>query len=962
MRSGKKKEKKRYGLTALLLCALLGLSAFCPISVSAEERAVTVRVGYYQSRNFQDGASEGEGKSGYGYEYLQKISYYSGWKYEYVYGDRASLYGKLTRGEIDVMAGLFRSELRDDRILLPEYEMGSESYYIYKHVDDPTISSTDLSTLESKKIGVVRNAPMADFLNQWTVDNLIGIEIIGFDDLAQCEQAVYQGKIDGFAATGTGISADSLMTPVVRIGEDPMYLAVTGSRKALLEELNEAMSMMSEVEPYVTETLRYKYFGDTAISRHLSEKEKAWLEMHPVLKIGYFDDYMPYCGTGEDGKPTGIMTDVLDALLKEVSADEDLTVEYRAFRTDAEMIASLTSGELDMVFPVASSLTEAENDGYVVSAPVASAGMYLVYSGIYGQNTTEKIAVNSANFRQYRYTQAVFPDSEIVWRDSVEDCLTAILDGKANSTVINGARLSLILGQSDYESMAYILLSRSDDRCFAVKAGNDGLLILLNRGLKLIGSDYGVNAINRYVSADQPYSFKRFIKENAVLIIAVVLAVAFLVVFFFARDTQRMRQQEKERAEYQKVLEENQKRLEEKNLEQEKTNAMLDEAWKQAESANEAKTAFLFNMSHDIRTPMNAIIGFTSLLEMYQENPERRSDYLKKIRDSSSMLLSIINNVLEMARIEKGTLAREEIVWSAEQFNDTLCSVFQEMMEHKGIVFTRKIDVSHPYVFCDPIKLREIFINILSNACKYTPSGGKVEMILEEVPSDREGYVLYRTTISDTGIGMSEDFLPHIFEEFTRENTTTDNKIEGTGLGMSIVKRLVDFLDGTIEVTSKKGVGSSFVVTLPHRIADKSDLVDHSGAEFDPKLFQGKRILLAEDNDLNAEIAIEILRESGFEVERAEDGRIAVEMLETSEEGYYDLVLMDIQMPNMNGYEAAGAIRALKGEKAIIPIVAMTANAFEEDKKTALRAGMNAHLAKPVDVKELLKTIAGMVH
>ncbi|MDY2880886.1 MAG: response regulator, partial [Candidatus Borkfalkiaceae bacterium] len=208
---------------------------------------------------------------------------------------------------------------------------------------------------------------------------------------------------------------------------------------------------------------------------------------------------------------------------------------------------------------------------------------------------------------------------------------------------------------------------------------------------------------------------------------------------------------------------------------------------------------------------------------------------------------------------------------------------------------------------------------------------------------------------------MSEDFLPHIFEEFTRENTTTDNKIEGTGLGMSIVKRLVDFLDGTIEVTSKKGVGSSFVVTLPHRIAEKSDLVDHSEAEFDPKLFQGKRILLAEDNDLNAEIAIEILRESGFEVERAEDGRIAVEMLETSEEGYYDLVLMDIQMPNMNGYEAAGAIRALKGEKAIIPIVAMTANAFEEDKKTALRAGMNAHLAKPVDVTELLKTIAGMV-
>jgi len=413
-------------------------------------------------------------------------------------------------------------------------------------------------------------------------------------------------------------------------------------------------------------------------------------------------------------------------------------------------------------------------------------------------------------------------------------------------------------------------------------------------------------------------------------------------------------------------LEENQTQLEESLAEQEAhideintLNNDLQKARDVAEAANAAKTSFLFNMSHDIRTPMNAIMGFTNLLRKHQEEPERRTDYLDKIESSSNVLLSILNNVLEMARIEKGTIEIDETAWSAEQFYDSLFSIFHELMKNKGITFVHSINVQNEFIMCDPTKIREIFINILSNAYKYTNTGGSVTMTLEEIPSSREGYAYYRTTIADTGIGMSEEFLPHLFEEFSRENSTTENKIEGTGLGMPIVKRLVAMMNGVVEVTSKKGVGTTFVVTLPHKIADRSKLVDHSGVVLDPKLFEGKRILLAEDNDLNAEIAMEILGEAGFVTEHAADGAICLDMLQKAPANYYSLILMDIQMPNMNGYEATRTIRSLMDRsKADIPILAMTANAFEEDKREARNAGMNGHLSKPINIVDMMKTLA----
>lgn len=389
----------------------------------------------------------------------------------------------------------------------------------------------------------------------------------------------------------------------------------------------------------------------------------------------------------------------------------------------------------------------------------------------------------------------------------------------------------------------------------------------------------------------------------------------------------------------------------------------MKKALEQANAANEAKSVFLANMSHDIRTPMNAITGFVDLLEKHINNVDKREDYISKIKSSSKYLLELINNVLEMARIESGQTIIDETIWSVEQFNNTLLSLFREEIDKKNLKFSKEINVEHHYIWCDSTKVQEIFFNLMSNAVKYTPAGGKITMRLNEMPSDREGYVVFKTEIEDTGIGMSEEFLPYIFDEFTREKDTTQSKIGGTGLGMPIAKKLVDIMGGSITVDSKVDRGTCFTVIIPYRIADKESMEKshESVSELAINEFMGKRILLAEDNELNAEIATEILKEFGFEVEHAKDGVICVDMLQKSEPGYYDLILMDIQMPNMNGYQAAERIRKLSGEYKNIPIIAMTANAFEEDKKHALSVGMNGHIAKPINVTKLIEEITGFL-
>lgn len=388
-------------------------------------------------------------------------------------------------------------------------------------------------------------------------------------------------------------------------------------------------------------------------------------------------------------------------------------------------------------------------------------------------------------------------------------------------------------------------------------------------------------------------------------------------------------------------------------------NKKLGDALMQAESANRAKSTFLFNMSHDIRTPLNAIVGYTELILKHHDDNEKCIDYTHKIHSSSDFLLSLINNVLEMARIESNKMELDEAPFQAGGIVDEVIAVYSELMKQKNIEFIHSSDISTKYIYGDKVKIKEIFLNLVSNALKYTPEGGTITLTRKELPYDKEGYMLMETVVSDTGIGMSAEYLPKLFDSFTRERNATENKIQGTGLGMPIVKHLIDLMGGTITVESEPGKGTTFVVRIPHRKAGIEDIQSDDVITIDPEQFRGKRILLAEDNDLNAEIATEMLRDVGLEVERAADGIICVDMLLKAERHYYDLILMDVQMPNMDGYKATRTIRSMEdADKRNITIIAMTANAFEEDKKDALAAGMDGHIAKPVNINKLLKIIA----
>ena len=1203
-----------------VVCVLLLAMMLIPIQAFAVENdPEVIRVGYYENEVFQEGAGDGLVKTGYAYEYYRKISEYTGWKYEYVYGGFSELYQMLLDGKIDLLAGLAYRDDREGLIGYPDAAMGSESYYLVRHDTDTDITQ-DTDTLNGRKIGVLDSA-MISTLNTFLQEHAIQAEVTVFPDYTGLFGAFDSHEVDILVAESDGAYGRDHAVPLLVFGSVDYYLCVSIQRPDLLSSLNEAQSRLAEEEPNFLYSLSAKYYPASITARAFSEAELEWISSHDTLHIGYLENYLPYSDTDKQGQVIGLIKDYIPDLLEGLGIG-DLNVTYTGYEKYDDMIAAMNAGEIDTAFPVGGGLYYSEVNGINQSHAVASASSELVYHGEFSEEKLQTFAVNENNRMQYYYVRTNYPDAEITLYPSIEDCLEAVLSGEVGVTTLNGLRANDILRNSKYEGLSMQQAARSDDRCFGVEIGNEGLLKLLNRGITILGSDYAQNISYRYTSGLYTYGFVDMLRDHMTLFASAILAVIALIIFLLVRDSRRNRTRlkEKELLLEQQALQKQQDQMitamasdyrsvyyvdldkdeaicyrddprfseapalgasfpflrdftafaynhvaepyredylafiqpeniraalatqqiiayrflelndgkesyamlrmagvrhpedrddhivhaigvgfsdidedMRKSLTQQQA---LRDALDTAEQANRAKTAFLSNMSHEIRTPMNAIIGLNNIAMNDPTASDKVKEYLEKIGASARHLLGIINDILDMSRIESGRMVikKEEFSFSKnlEQVNNMIGGQCRDKGIHYECRIIGKID---DYYIGDAMKLKQVMLNILGNAVKFTPEGGKVTFLIEEGHRFDDMATLH-LTFKDTGIGMSKEYIPHIFEAFSQEDSSSTSKYGSTGLGMPITKSIVELMNGTIEVESEKGAGTTFTVTVtleesgrkdtlaadgdlnPHdmsvlvidddRIAleyaevilgqigiscetaesgwegiDKVRLRHGRQEEYDlilvdwkmPELdgvettrqirqivgndtpiiiltsfnwddvadearaagvdtfvakplfagsvmdefreafrrknealakktadLKGRRILLAEDVQVNAEIMMMVLGMREMEVDHAENGQEAVNLFASHDAGYYSAILMDMRMPIMDGLEATKVIRAMEREDAkSIPIIALTANAFDEDVQHSLQAGLDAHLSKPVEPEILFGTLEKLI-
>lgn len=1223
--------KVRTRLISIAVCLFVVLGFVSPLSVCiVSASGKMVRVGYYEQEVFQEGAQDDSIKRGYAYEYYQKLSEYTGWQYEYVYGDFGDLYQKLLDGDIDFLAGLAWREDRENIIGYPDVAMGNETYSLVKHDADADIT-LDMTTLNGRKIGVLDSA-MVEVLQSFLNEHSIQAEVVKFRDYDPLFSAFDSHEIDILAAEGDGAYGRNHAELLCPFGTSDYYLCVSKTRPDLLAELNTAQTELSVNEPNYINSLRNKYYPVSISSRVLSDAEKTWLSEHSELRIGYLNNYLPYSDTDSSGAVTGLVKDLVPRMVDDLGID-NIKVSYTGYDSYDSMISDLENGVIDSAFPVGGGLYYSEENGIFQSSSVISASTGLVFRGEYDDDTVKHFAVNENNRMQYYFVRTNYPDAEITFYQSIDDCLKEVLKGDVGCTTLNGLRANDILRNSSYSGLSMLQTPYEDDRCFGVQIGEPGLLRLINRGISLWGDDYAQSLAFRYTDELYSYSLLDLLRDNILFVGIIILAVVGVIIVFLVRDMRRSKREIENKENARKELEKANEELREQYHHREQQDKMitalasdyrsvfhidldkddavcyradptdedqpaegvhfpylkhfteyantsvaesyregflsfidpdnvrkalsenliivyrylaqrngkeyyemirmagerhpeerddhtvhtvglgltvideemresmvknrtLAEALDAAEQANKAKTAFLSSMSHEIRTPMNAIIGLNCLALRDDSLTDDTREYLVKIGDSAHHLLGLINDILDMSRIESGrfTIRKEEFSFSnmLEQINTMVMSQCNE----KGLHYECRVTggVSDYYIG-DDMKLKQVLINILSNAIKFTDSPGSIQLTVERT-AVFEDHSTLKISVKDTGIGIDKDFIPKLFDAFTQEDSSRNNRYGSTGLGLAITKNIVELMNGTITVESEKGVGTEFIVVITlnncdHQYAstnyvnpkDMKILVvddeeiaaeharlvlDEAGIKADtcysgkdalnmlevchakhepynlvlldwkmPEMdgidvsrqirqryskettviiltsfnwdeimdeaihagvdsflakplfasnvideferiarknsmsifkeksradLKGRRILMAEDVMINAEIMEQIIMVRGAEIDHAENGRAALEMFGKSEPGYYDAVLMDVRMPVMDGLAATEAIRALgRPDAKKIPIIAMTANAFDEDVQRSLQVGMNAHLSKPVEPDRLYQTLEELI-
>ena len=1061
----------------VMLSLLLLLSAVLPVKAAAETAsAKVVRVGSFEDTfNY---VNEKGARKGYGYELLETLSGYTGWQFEYVTCDWSDCFEKLKNGEIDIIGGISYTEDRTQEMLFSDEPMGVEKYYLYADLARADISASDFKTLNGKKIGVLMGTEPEVMLAEWEEKYGLKTEHVNISNNEDVKQKLANHEIDCFVSLEESFWAERGISTITRVGESGIYYAINKNRPDIKEELDDAMRALDEAVPFYTADLYKRYFS-MDYTPILTGEEKAWLRKHGAIRMGFLaSDSGVSTFDPATGEFTGVITDYIQ-FAADCLGNQELEFQLVGYDSKEAELDALKSGEIDMIFHCDQNPNLAEEYHFACTNTTWTSNLMAVTNKQhFNENNVNRIAVPQNKLSLKKYLAFYYPQWEIVDCDTQEDAARLVKDGQADCFVTGISSENKYSKKYSFYSVPLVNPVRS---CFAVNSGNRSLLSILNKTIKAMPVNMLAGALAMYKSSARKVTLSDFIKDNffkVMLISSIAVAVVLLTILMLLQKARKAEAAARKAASDTQEL-----------------NAKLQVAVEKAETANRAKSTFLSNMSHDIRTPMNAIIGFTTLALSNIDDTDRVKDYLGKTLASSNHLLSLINDVLDMSRIESGKIHLEEVeVNLSDVLHDLKTIVSGQIYAKQLELYMDVMDVTDEDVYCDKTRLNQILLNLLSNAIKFTPAGGTVSVRVRQLAGKVHGCGQYEFRIKDNGIGMSQEFAQKIFEPFERERTSTVSRIQGTGLGMAITKNIVDMMGGTIEVQTAQGKGTEFTVCVPMRaqteqrpvekiteleglkalvvdddfntcdsvtkmlvkvgmraewtlsgkeavlrarqsiemseayhayiidwrlpdmngievtrqirsLHDDTPIIiltayDWSDIEVEAKAagvtafcskpmfmsdlretlmsalgqkpadavqrllpeknadFKGKHILLVEDNELNREIAQEILQEYGFLVDSAENGAVAVEKVSTAAPGSYDLVLMDVQMPIMDGYTATRKIRALDDPaRAKLPILAMTANAFDEDRRNALESGMNGFLSKPIVIGDLVQEL-----
>ena len=924
-----------------MLCLLLLLSVALPVKAAAETApAKVVRVGSFEDTfNY---VNEKGARKGYGYELLQTLSGYTGWQFEYVTCDWSDCFEKLKNGEIDIMGAISYTEDRAEEMLFSDEPMGEEKYYLYADLSREDITASDFKTLNGKKIGVLMGAESEVMLTEWEEKYGLKTQHVNIANNEDAKQKLANHEIDCFVSLEESFWTELGISTITRVGSSGIYYAINKDRPDLKEELDNAMRALEDADPFYTADLYKKYFSLDYIPA-LTGEEKAWLKEHGAIRMGFLtSDSGVSTYDPATGEITGTITDYVQ-FARGCLGNQELEFHLVGYDDKEAELNALKSGEIDMVFHFDQSPNLAEEYRVACTNTTWTANMMAVTNKEYfNENKANRVAVPQNKISLARYLAFYYPQWEIVDCDTQEDAIKLVKDGQADCFVTG---VSSEAKYSKNYGFYSVPLPNPAKSCFAVNSGNRSLLFILNKTIKAMPTNMLTGSLAMYKSASRKVTLSEFLRDNFFMVLqvsSIAVAVILLTILKLLRKARKAEAAARKAANDTQEL-----------------NAKLQIAVENAESANRAKSTFLFNMSHDIRTPMNAIIGYADLASRHLDDTAKLKKYMENIQVCGQNLLMLLNNVLDLVRIENDKTEMEYSVSDVEKDFRNCIAMFRNQADSKGQTLMVTTQLQYPYIYADIPHLTEVCTNLVSNAVKYTGAGGTIRCNVTQKPGGKAGWCDTVVTVADNGIGMSQEFQKHIFEPFERERTSTVSKVEGSGIGMGIVKKLVGLMNGTVEVESKIGVGSKFTVTIPSRIASEEEA--QAKREINPsdkKCLCGTRILLTEDNDLNAEIATELLQEEGCTVDRAKDGVECVDMLEKAADGTYQIILMDVQMPVMNGYDAARKIRRLGDpQKANIPIIAMTANAFSEDRQMALDVGMNDHVAKPINMNVLVPTL-----